>query len=671
MDSSLSMELGRFAQDLQLRRRQVESVVELLEAGYTPSFIARYRKSMTEALGEEQVRAVRRRLEQWRHLGERREGVLKLAEAKGKLTDAFKAQVTEANDSTRLDDLAIGLRPRKNSFAAEAREKGLEPLAEAIWDEQEMVGDLAETIAGVVDAEKGLATVEDVAAGLHQLLAEKITEHADARCAGRAVILAGRLVANLVASARPPESSHGGETQGPPSSHGQGPPSSHGGRGKPNLAAEYRHFANFAEPLQQVLPHKLLIINRGERQNALEVHLDYDRAAFEKEVRAALALDKRKHGAFIGDAVPKALDALRGYLERDVRGDLTEAADDAAARVLVRSVRNLLLQPGVARQKVLAIDPGMKTGCRWAVLDEAGVPIETGVVHPFSQKRKRKKKKRVTLVSEVGAVLQASKWLSEIEANEAKAAAETGAVEPAESVAPPIDLPGIEPTAVPVIPASAREEAGEKGEPAPVLPADSFYRSTSPQDLPEGGGDATGDDAVDQAAVIEAIEPEPMEAVAAPASEPASEPTGEVAVAEAEHSEHSEPAAESHGAVTSAEEAEGSGEHEEEGDEEEEERAAPGQPPLPPRRERAKRFFAELANKHGVKAVALGAGQACRDIEDVLSEMIAEGLADIRYAIVPEAAAMAYCNGVVAREEFPDLDASIRVPVALGRRMQD
>src|SRR3954470_14934400 len=183
-----AVDFSSIAQDLQIRKVQVEAVVQLLDEGNTVPFITRYRKERTGGLNEEVIRQIQARVNLARQLAERKQTILRSVEGQGKLTDDLRAAILSADTSKRLEDLSLPYKPKKRTLATQARERGLEPLALAVWNRDPAVADLAGVWPGMVDPDKQLATVEDVQAGVRHILAELIAETADVRSAVRMVL---------------------------------------------------------------------------------------------------------------------------------------------------------------------------------------------------------------------------------------------------------------------------------------------------------------------------------------------------------------------------------------------------------------------------------------------------------------------------------------------------
>ena len=251
MDNPIQVDLGRIAQDLQIRRVQVESVVQLLDEGNTVPFITRYRKERTGNLNEVVIREIQLRVQRLRELAERKETILKAIEAQGKLNPDLSAAIRAADNPKRLEDLYLPFKPKKRTKASEARDRGLEPLAFRIWTRDETLTDLPAAAQEFVNAEKGLESVEKVLEGVGHILAEAISEMAAVRDAVRKVVWkTGKIVTT---KAEMPE--------------GQG--------------LEYRDYFDYSEPVAQIPPHRILAINRGDKEGPLKVRFDVSRPDLE------------------------------------------------------------------------------------------------------------------------------------------------------------------------------------------------------------------------------------------------------------------------------------------------------------------------------------------------------------------------------------------------------
>jgi uncharacterized protein len=364
MDNPIPVDLGRVAQDLQIRRVQVESVVQLLDEGNTVPFITRYRKERTGNLNEVVIREIQLRVHRLRELAERKETILKAIEAQGKLNVDLAAAIRAAENPKRLEDLYLPFKPKKRTKASDAREKGLEPLAVRVWNRDELLTDPIAAAQEYVSAEKGLETPEKVLEGVGHILSEAISEMAAVRDAVRKVVWKTAKIAT--SKGEIPE--------------GQG--------------LEYRDYFDYSEPLSQVPPHRVLAINRGDKEGPLKIRLEVPRPELEAAFFHQLPLEGHPQAELFRVAAMDALDRLiLPSMEREVRRDLTDAAEKHAVEVFARNLRSLLLQPPIPKQVVLAIDPGLRSGCKVAVLDPQGNLLDHGVVYPHAPQNRRSETK--------------------------------------------------------------------------------------------------------------------------------------------------------------------------------------------------------------------------------------------------------------------------------------
>lgn len=352
-------DLSRIAQDLQIRKAQVEAVVQLLDEDNTVPFITRYRKERTGGLNEDVIRRIQDRVTNLRGLADRKRTILKSIAFQAKLTDALTQAILAAESPKRLEDLYLPFKPKKKSLATEAREKGLGPLAEAIFNRDPAVANLSEVLQGLVDPDKWLLNTDEVLTGVKHILAEMAAEAADVRGPLRAFTWdTGVLVSTRIETV--PE-----------------------GKGR-----EYEPYFDFREPVKDIPPHRVLAINRGEKANVLRVRIDTDAEMAKEIANYHLNTAEHTHRELMQEVVTDALDRLiRPSLEREVRRDLTERAQEHAIMVFAKNLKSLLLQPPLRGKKVLAVDPGIRTGCKLAVLDETGKLLEDAVIFPQGQKK--------------------------------------------------------------------------------------------------------------------------------------------------------------------------------------------------------------------------------------------------------------------------------------------
>ena len=348
----LARELGR-------SEAHVENVVRLIDEGNTIPFIARYRKELHGAMDDTALRTLADRLQYLRNLDKRREEVKSAIEGQGKLTEELSAAIDAAATLAEVEDLYRPYKQKRRTRATVAREKGLEPLAELLFA-QAADGPAPEEAAGAfVDPEKGVETAEDALQGASDIIAERISDDADIRKRLRELVWKkGSLVS--AAAAKEPEDT------------------------------VYRLYYAFRSPLNRVQGHQVLAINRGEREGVLKVSVEMDREAALIPVRRAVLNPGAPAMAFVRAAAEDAYDRLIfPSVEREMRGLLTEQADEGAIKMFGLNLKPLLMQPPVKGFVTMGLDPGYRNGCKVAVVDATGKVLDTAVVYPtFSQRKK-------------------------------------------------------------------------------------------------------------------------------------------------------------------------------------------------------------------------------------------------------------------------------------------
>ena len=350
----LSILLGK---EFNQKQTHVENVVKLLDEGNTVPFIARYRKELHGSMDDQLIREISERLSYLRNLDKRREEITSAIEAQGKLTEELVKEIEAAGTLAALEDIYRPYKQKRRTRATVAREKGLEPLAAALFAQASQTGDIHELAAGYIDPEKGVETAEEALAGASDIIAEDISEDAAVRTRLREMY---QKQARLVSVAAGEEDS------------------------------VYRQYYDYSEPLSKVQSHRVLAVNRGEREGFLKVSVEMDEAAAIQAVRRMVVRPGSFSMAFVGAA---AEDACRRLifpsLERELRSSLTDMASEQAIRNFSLNLKPLLLQPPVKNRVTLGFDPAYRTGCKLAVVDGTGKVLETGVVYPTPPHNKK------------------------------------------------------------------------------------------------------------------------------------------------------------------------------------------------------------------------------------------------------------------------------------------
>lgn len=356
--------IAKIARELGIRNNQAEAAVKLIDEGCTIPFIARYRKEATGALNDEVLRNLYDRLIYLRNLEDKKQTVLASIEEQGKLTEELKKQILAAETQVAVDDLYRPYRPKRRTRATIAKEKGLEPLANVIMLQMSKTP-LEEEAAAYVDAEKGVESVEDAINGAKDILAEFVSDNADYRKHIRELTMKkGR----LVSAAKDPEAE-----------------------------SVYEMYYEFDEALSKVAGHRTLAINRGEKEKFLTVKIE----APEEDIcryleKQVITNTQGQMAPVLCEVVTDAYERLIApTIEREIRSDLSEKAEDGAIKVFGKNLQQLLMQPPIAGQVVLGWDPAFRTGCKLAVVDPTGKVLDTTVIYPTAPQNKVEEAKAV------------------------------------------------------------------------------------------------------------------------------------------------------------------------------------------------------------------------------------------------------------------------------------
>ncbi len=355
---------AKLTSEFNLKPFQVQNTVKLIDDGNTIPFIARYRKEMTGELNDQVLRELYDRLIYLRNLEARREEVLRLIDEQGKLTDEIAAGLKKAVALQEIEDIYRPFRPKRRTRATMAKEKGLEPLAVILFAQEIKSGSIEEIAAPFIDAEKSVKTAEEALNGAMDIIAEDVSDNAEFRKAIREMFYK---LGTIVTKAKKEEDS------------------------------VYRMYYEFSEPVAKIANHRVLAINRGEKEEFLQVKIDVPSERVTSYLKSNCV---KKARSITSEYVERAIDDSYDRLifpsvEREVRNELTDKAQEQAMKVFSANLKNLLLQPPVKDSIVLAVDPAYRTGCKIAVVDETGKVLETTVIYPTPPQSKVEEAKKV------------------------------------------------------------------------------------------------------------------------------------------------------------------------------------------------------------------------------------------------------------------------------------
>lgn len=352
--------ISAVATELKLTPKQIQTVSTLLDDGATIPFLARYRVEMTGGLDEEQLRAVRDALDFRRLMEGRRATILNTIREQGKLTPELEAQILGAQTLTLLEDLYLPYKPKRKTRASVAKEKGLEPLAQIMWDQKLHDGEPEDVAQDFVNAELGVMSVAEAIQGAKDICAEWVSEHPAVRDALRKQFREH----GMLASNKNPKAAEG--------------------------RTVYESYYDFKARTKFIKPYQVLALNRGERDEILNVDLDVWQEKCFDLIDPIIVTDDR--AVFTNELVEAYEDSFKRLLfpslERELRNELTEIADQSAISTFAENVKNLLMQPPLAHKVVMGIDPGFRTGCKVAVVDQTGKYLDGDTIFPTEPYKK-------------------------------------------------------------------------------------------------------------------------------------------------------------------------------------------------------------------------------------------------------------------------------------------
>lgn len=349
--------------EFELKDFQVENTVKLIDEGNTIPFIARYRKELTGSMNDQVLREFYQRLLYLRNLDEKRENIKETIESQGKLTEEITNALTKAKTLTELEDIYRPFKQKRRTRATKAKEKGLEPLAVIIW-EQDLKEDISNLTKQYVDEEKDVITEKEALEGAMDIIAEIISDSAEIRNKVRKYTIDRGFLVSKASDEK--------------------------------IESVYEMYYNFSEPIKKIAGHRVLAVNRGEKEKFLSVKIDIS----EEEIFGIIYAEVSKKNKFV-DAIIKDIitDSYKRLIspsiEREIRNDLTDNSQKSAVKVFGENLRQLLLQSPIKDKIVLALDPGFRTGCKVAVLDKTGMVLDTNVIYPTPPQSKIEESKKI------------------------------------------------------------------------------------------------------------------------------------------------------------------------------------------------------------------------------------------------------------------------------------
>lgn len=334
--------------------KSLASTIELLDEGATVPFIARYRKEVTGNLDEVQIRNVQEKLEYFRELEDRRATVLQSIQEQGKLTDELRKKIEATMEKTELEDLYLPYKPKRRTKASIARDKGLEPLANFLWEQQPGLTEFAATF---VNAEKEVNTVEEALEGARHIIAEVVSENADFRKKVRQMMTEqGNVVSRRIEGVEDPES-------------------------------KYAQYYEFSEPAAKIPSHRMLAIRRGAKEGILHFEIDVPAQGPVTWLQSQVIQGPSEARPHLEEAISDSYERLLNpSIQTEVRLELKDRSDEEAIKVFRENLENLLLAPPAGMLAVIGIDPGIRTGCKVAVVDNTGKFLENSVIYPHEPK---------------------------------------------------------------------------------------------------------------------------------------------------------------------------------------------------------------------------------------------------------------------------------------------
>ena len=340
------------ADELQLKLIQVRNTVEMLDNDHTVPFISRYRKEKTGSLDEDRIREIQEKIKYLRTIEARKKTILRSIEDQGKLTPQLKNKIETTFKLQELEDLYLPYRPKKRTRASIAKERGLEPLAQIILTQEISEGDWTEVCEGFINPDKDINSAEEALSGAKDIVAEVIAENAELRKILRKFTYKNAII--------------------------------HSTKKEKSESREYEMYADYKEPVIKIPPHRILALNRGEKASYLKVEIELETTQiFERIEQEYITNDQSIFFDTLRDIIKDSyIRLIAPAVQRDIRNELTEKAENHAIAVFSVNLKSLLMQPPVKNRRLIGIDPGFRSGCKVAVIDETGKYLEGITIYP-------------------------------------------------------------------------------------------------------------------------------------------------------------------------------------------------------------------------------------------------------------------------------------------------
>ena len=351
------------SEELKISKKQIENTVALIDEGNTIPFIARYRKEVTGGLDDTVLRKLGKRLEYLRNLAEKKEDVIRIITEQGKMTDEILASIEKASTMQEMEDIYRPFRPKRRTRATVAKEKGLEPLAQIILMQLESKKSLSEIASEYITEE--VPTEEEALAGARDIIAESVSDDADKRKAVREFTYKNGIVVS---------------------------------KGTKEEESVYSGYYEFSESVNKIANHRILAINRGEKEEFLSVKIEVDEEAVIRTLKTGLVIGDGEMSAQVALAVEDSYERLIApSIEREIRNILTERAQEKSIELFSKNLKQLLLAPPISGKNVLGLDPGYRTGCKVAVVDFTGKVLDTDVIYCTLEHHDKDKAKKTVI----------------------------------------------------------------------------------------------------------------------------------------------------------------------------------------------------------------------------------------------------------------------------------